>query len=82
MPRDNRCKIEHIVTKILRINHPQQLLHVLRYWPPHLCNVQPQHKHEELMRGLRLSLALWSYRSPLLFCHPPDSSFLTSKKHM
>ena len=41
------------------INHPHQLLPVVRYWLPHVRIVQPQQWHEELVAGLRQALVMW-----------------------
>ena len=41
------------------INHPHQLLPVVRYWLPNVRIVQPVQWHEELMEGLRQALARW-----------------------
>lgn len=44
------------------INHPSQLLPVVRYWLPHVRIVQPVAWHETVIEELRQALALWSRR--------------------
>ena len=41
------------------INHPHQLLPVVRYWLPNVRIVKPVQWHEELVAGLRQALVLW-----------------------
>ena len=41
------------------INHPNQLLPVVRYWLPHVRIVKPVQWHEELVAGLRQALVMW-----------------------
>jgi predicted DNA-binding transcriptional regulator YafY len=42
------------------INHPNQLLPVVRYWLPNVRIVKPVEWHEELVRGMQQALALWA----------------------
>ena len=41
------------------INHPNQLLPVVRYWLPNVRIVKPLEWHEAVVQGLRQALALW-----------------------
>lgn len=47
-----------------RINHPQQLLPVVRYWMPHVQIVQPVKLHQALVDGLRQTLDVWGQSKP------------------
>lgn len=44
-----------------RINHPNQLLPVVRHWLPHVRILQPQVLHDQLMRGIRDALTQWGH---------------------
>ena len=41
------------------INHPQQLLPVVRHWLPHVRIIKPVQWHEDLLESLRQALAKW-----------------------
>ncbi|WP_394682223.1 helix-turn-helix transcriptional regulator [uncultured Comamonas sp.] len=41
------------------INHPQQLLPIVRHWLPHVRIVQPMAWHETLVAGLQQALTQW-----------------------
>lgn len=41
------------------INHPNQLLPVVRHWLPHVRIVEPKAWHQELVQGLHDALARW-----------------------
>jgi predicted DNA-binding transcriptional regulator YafY len=41
------------------INHPQQLLPVVRHWLPHVRIVQPVELHQAVVESLRQALAMW-----------------------
>ena len=41
------------------INHPQQLLPVVRHWLPHVRIVQPVELHQAVVESLRKALAMW-----------------------
>lgn len=41
------------------VNHPQQLLPVVRYWLPHVRIVKPVEWHEAVVVELRQALAQW-----------------------
>ncbi|MNW22337.1 hypothetical protein D3C71_2237570 [compost metagenome] len=41
------------------ISHIDQLLPVVRYWLPHVRILAPTAWHEQLMAGLRQTLAQW-----------------------
>ena len=42
------------------INHPQQLLPVVRHWLPHVRIIKPVQWHEDLLESLRQALAKWA----------------------
>ena len=42
------------------INHPNQLLPVVRYWLPNVRIIQPQKLHEELVEMLKQTLMRWN----------------------
>lgn len=41
------------------INHPQQLLPLVRYWIPHVRILRPAEFHQALMESLQQAVALW-----------------------
>ena len=41
------------------INHPTQLLPVVRFWMPHVRIVNPRHLHDELVQSLRDTWERW-----------------------
>lgn len=43
-----------------RINHPQQLLPVVRHWLPHVRIVQPVELHQAVVESLQQALAQWA----------------------
>ena len=42
-----------------QINHPTQLLPVVRFWMPHVRILSPRHLHEDLVRSLRDTWEQW-----------------------
>ena len=41
------------------INHPNQLLPVVRYWLPHVRIVKPLEWHDELVAGMQQAIIEW-----------------------
>ena len=45
------------------INHPTQLLPVVRFWMPHVRILSPHHLHEDLVRSLRDTWEQWGLQA-------------------
>ena len=57
--QQQRADVDGSLLVTTHINHPQQLLPVVRYWLPHVRIVRPTQWHEELIGSLRKALELW-----------------------